>query len=99
MPVRAVRLRVVLRTRAGEEVTDDRRIGVDLPPLDRKRVVVGLGHIEGLRQKAKSRGEEAGLATISIASVEFGDGSVWEAGGPTEGVPIEPLPLPRIPRK
>src|SRR5271154_2751656 len=47
-PVRAVRLKVTFRTRAGEEITDERRFVVDMEPRDKKRVVVDLGHIEGL---------------------------------------------------
>ena len=88
-PVRAVRFQVTLKTRAGEEITDDRRIVVDLDPRDHKRVMVDLGHIEGLKQKAKSGRQESGLAILTIAAVEFEDGTVWEASGNAEGLPLD----------
>jgi hypothetical protein len=97
LPVRAVRFRVTFKTRAGEEVTDERRIVVNLEPRENKRVVIDLGHIEGLRQKAKSRQQESGLAILTVTAVEFEDGSIWEDSGPIEGTPIS-LPL-LIPKK
>src|SRR5580658_2898837 len=89
-PVRAVRLKVTFRTRAGEEITDERRFVVDMEPRDKKQVVVDLGHIEGLKQKARSREQESGLAILNIAAVEFEDGTLWEDDGPVQGIPVQP---------
>jgi hypothetical protein len=94
LPVRAVRLRVTFREGIGDEVTDDRLVIVNLEPQDRKRVVIELGHMEGLRHRAKSRGQQSGLAILTIGVVEFQDGTVWEDNGPADGTPFEPAPPP-----
>jgi len=87
-PVRAVRLKVIFKT--GEEITDERRFVVDMEARDHKRIAADLGHIEGLKQKAKSRGQEAGLAIITVTLVEFEDGTTWEEDGPVQGIPVQP---------
>jgi hypothetical protein len=94
-PVRAVRLKVTFKTRAGEEITDERRFVVDMEARDKKRLTVDLGHIEGLRQKARSREQESGLAILTVAAVEFEDGSIWEDDGPVQGMPVQPAQIPR----
>lgn len=94
-PVRAVRFKVTFKTGTGEEITDDRRVVVDMEPRDHKRVIVDLGHIEGLKQLAKSRRQESGLAIITVAAVEFQDGSVWEDSGAVEGMPVVPINMPK----
>lgn len=95
MPVRAIRLKVTLKTGAGEEITDDRRVTVDMDAHDHKRVVVDLGHIEGLRQKTKSRQQESALAILTITSVEFQDGTLWDEPDPVAGTPIDTPILPK----
>jgi hypothetical protein len=94
-PVRAVRFRVTFKTRAGEEITDDRRVVVDMESRDHKNVIVDLGHIEGLKQLAKSRQQESGLAVITVSAVEFQDGTVWEDSGAVEGIPVVPINVPK----
>jgi hypothetical protein len=94
-PVKAVRLKVTFRTGAGEEITDDHRFVVDLASRESKRLIVDLGHIQGLKQLAQSRHQESGLAILSVVAVEFDDGSVWEDSGPVEGMPVLPVNLPK----
>ncbi len=94
-PVRAIRLKVTFKTGAGEEITDDRRVPVDMDAHDHKRVVIDLGHIEGLRQKTKSRHQESGLAILTITSVEFQDGTLWDDPGSVVGTPVDTPILPR----
>jgi hypothetical protein len=93
--VRAVRFKVTFKTTTGEEITDDRRIVVDMEPRDRKSIIVDLGHIEGLKQLAKSRQQKDGLAIITVAAVEFQDGTVWEDNSAVEGMPIVPINVPK----
>lgn len=94
-PVRAVRFKVTLKTGAGEEITDDRRIAVDMNAHDHKRLVVDLGHIEGLKQKTKSRQQESALAILTITSVEFQDGTLWDEPDPVLGTPTDAPMLPK----
>ena len=94
-PVRAVRFKVTFKTIAGEEITDDRRVVVDMEPRDRKIVIVDLGHIEGLKQLAKSRQQKDGLAIITVAAVEFQDGTVWEESSPVQEMPVFDPVIPK----
>jgi hypothetical protein len=77
-----------------EEVADERRMAVSLDPRDSKRVVVGLGQVEGLRQLAKSRKHEAALVILTIESVEFDAGAEWHQTEQKGDVPLDPT-LPR----
>ncbi len=89
--VAAVELTVTLRTEAGDEVAEERRVAVELPPHDAKRVIADLGHVEGLGQKLKSARLEKGLAILTVKLVEFADGTSWQPKGPVQGVPEMPL--------
>lgn len=53
IPVTAVELTVTLRTDAGDEVAEERRVAADLAPHDTKPVVADLGHVQGLAQKVR----------------------------------------------
>jgi hypothetical protein len=89
--VAAVELTVTLRTEAGEEIAEERRVAAELPPHDAKRVIADLGHVQGLGQKVKSARQEKGLAILMVKLVEFADGSLWQPK-PVEGIPEVPLP-------
>jgi hypothetical protein len=94
-PVSAVELTVTLRTDAGEEVAEERRVATELPPHDAQKVVADLGHVEGLGQKVKSARQEKGLAILTVKLVEFADGTLWQPK-PVEGIPeIAPPSRPR----
>ncbi len=95
--VTAVELTVTLRTDAGEEVAEERRVAAELPPHDAKRVIADLGHVQGLGQKVKSARQEKGLAILTVKLVEFADGTVWQPK-PVEGIP-NVAPASSRPRK
>lgn len=96
VPVTAVEVTVTLRTDAGDEVVEERRLAADLKPRDTKRIVAEFGHVEGLGQKVKSARQEKGLAILTVKLVEFADGTSWQPKGLIEGVPaVKPLSLPR----
>ena len=95
--VAAVELTVTLRTDAGDEVAEERRVGVELPPHDAKSLVADLGHVQGLGQKVKSARQEKGLAILTVKLVEFADGTLWQPKEPVQGVPE--VPPPSRPRK
>jgi hypothetical protein len=84
--VTAADLLVTLRTDGGDETVEERRISVDIAARDMKRVAADLGHVEGLGQKVKSARREQGLAILTVTSLEFADGSLWQPR-PTEGAP------------
>lgn len=90
--IEAVRFQVVFRTDTGDEPVDGRRIVVRLGPRDSKRLSIGLGQVTALTQRAKSAHQAAGLAILSVESVELPDGSVlWRDSGPVEGdLPLLP---------
>jgi hypothetical protein len=93
-PLDAVRLKVLFRTEAGDELVDGGRIVVHLEPKESKRVSIGLGQIVALRQKAKASRQTAALAVISVETVERSDGSVWSDSGPAQGeAPVPDIPL------
>lgn len=94
--VTAVEFTVTLRTDAGDEVAEERRVGAELQPHDAKKVIADLGHVEGLGQKVKSGRQEKGLAILTVKLVEFADGTSWQPK-PVEGVPE--VPPPSRPRK
>jgi hypothetical protein len=95
-PITAVELTVTLRTDAGDEVTEERRVPAELQPHDAKKVVADLGHMEGLGQKVKSAGFGKGLVILTVKTVEFADGTLWQPK-PVEG--IREVPPPSRPRK
>jgi hypothetical protein len=91
-PIEAVRFQVVFRTETGDEPVDGARVVIRLEPKDSKRLSIGLGQVTALTQKAKSAHQAAGLAILSVESVELPDGSVlWRDSGPVEGdLPLLP---------
>src|ERR1019366_847888 len=95
--VSAVKFQVTVRAEgADDEVADERRVAVSLGLRESKKVVIGMGHVEGLRQRAKSRKQDAALVIITVEAVEFEDGSEWKR---TEnGVKMDTYP-DRIPEK
>jgi hypothetical protein len=96
-PVSAVELTVTLRTGAGDELAQERRLAVDLKARDAKKVIAELAQVEGLGNKVKSSRQEKGLAILTVKLVEFADGTSWQSKGQIEGVPG--LPPPSLPRK
>jgi hypothetical protein len=95
--VTAVELTVTLRTDAGDEIAEERRVAAELQPHDAKSVVADLGHVQGLGQKVRSARQEKGLAILTVKLVEFADGSLWQPKEPVEGIPE--VPPPSRPRK
>jgi len=99
-PISAVHFQIMLRTAAGDEIADERRVTFGIEPRDTKRLVVDLGHIEGLKQQARSRKQESALVILTIESVEFRDGSEWKQTERDQGTPIDPTqPVKELPRK
>jgi hypothetical protein len=96
--ISAVHFQITFRTSAGDEIADERRVVVSLDPRDSKRLTIGMAHIEGLRQQAKSRNQESALVIITIESVEFQDGSEWKQTERQNGITIDPV-IERTPRK
>jgi hypothetical protein len=89
--ISAVHFQITLRTGAGDEIADERRVTVSLDPRDTKRVVVGLAEIEALKQQARSRKQESALVILTIESIEFQDGSEWKQTERDGGIPIDPV--------
>jgi hypothetical protein len=97
--ISAVHFQITLRTGAGDEVADERRVTVNLEHRDRKRVVVGLAQIEGLKQQARSRKQESALIVLTIESVEFRDGGEWKQTERDGGITIDPVSVPQEMRR
>jgi hypothetical protein len=74
-----------------EELIDTGHVYVSLEPGERKRPDVFLGRIDALSQKLRSMGRPVAWVKITVESVEFVDGSRWDADAPTviEGVPAK----------
>jgi hypothetical protein len=89
--VAAVELTVTLRTDAGEEVAEERRVAAELAPHDAKRVIADMGHVEGLGQKVRAARQEKGLAILTVKLVEFADGTLWQPKEPVQGIQEIPL--------
>ena len=91
LPITAVRVQIIFHSEAGDEVADERRVPVDVDPRDTRRFAVAVGHIEGLRQLARSRRQSSALAILTIEAVEFADGSEWKQSEREHGAPVDPL--------
>ena len=77
--ISAVKFLITVRAEgADDEVADERRVAVNLEPRDAKKVAIGMGSVEGLRQRAKSRKQDAALVIITVEAVEFADGLEWK---------------------
>lgn len=88
--ISAVRFRIVFRTEAGDEVADERRVGVSIDSHDGKTARIGLGDVTGLRQLARSRKQASALVILTVESVEFRDGGEWKPKEPQTGIPVTP---------
>lgn len=93
--IAAVHVQIMFHGDAGDEVADERRVPVDVDPRGTRRFAVGMGHIEGLRQLARSRRQTSALAILTIESVEFADGSEWKQSEREQGAPIDPVTKPK----
>ena len=100
-PISAIHFQIVFRSGAEDEIAGERRVAVSLEPRDTKRLIVDLAHIEGLKQQAKSRKQPSALVILTIESVEFEDGGVWNQTERDRGITIDPVNAPRemSPRK
>ena len=77
--VSAVKFQITVRADgADDEVADERRVAVNLELRESKKVAIGMGHVEGLRQRAQSRKQDAALVILTVEGVEFEDGSIWK---------------------
>jgi len=94
--VSAVQLVVTFRTASGDQVADERRFAVEIAPRTSKRIIVDLGHKEGLRQKMKPGPESQALAILTVKAAEFAGGRLWKADAP---LTLDPLIPPRIEKK
>jgi hypothetical protein len=92
--VSAVHFQITFRTGAGDEIADERRVAVGIERRDTRLVVVDLGHIEGLKQLARSRKQDSALVILTIESVEFQDGGEWKQAEREHGTPIDPVQAP-----
>ncbi len=73
-----------------EEVVDSGHVYVALEAGEQKRVDVFLGRVEALNQMLRSMKEQVAWVKITVESVEFTDGSVWDPDGPQVDLPVAP---------
>jgi hypothetical protein len=78
-----------------DELVDTGHIYVSLEPGERKRPDVFLGRIEALSQKLRSMRQPVAWVKVTVESVEFVDGSKWDADAPI--VIEDPPAAPSIP--
>jgi hypothetical protein len=76
-----------------DEVVDSGHVYVSLDPGEEKRLDVFLGRVEALSQKLRSVQQPVAWVKITVESVEFADGSLWD---PDASVVIEDPP--EVPR-
>lgn len=95
----AVHVQIMFHSAAGDEIADERRVQAEVDLRETRRFAVGLGHIEGLRQLARSRRQSSALAILTIESVEFADGSEWKQSEREQGAPIDPLRPEQLEKK
>jgi hypothetical protein len=91
--ISAVHFRIVFRTDAGDEVADERRVGVSIDPHDGKTARIGLGEVTGLRLLARSRKQALALVILIVDAVEFRDGGEWRPEEPQSGIPVIDVPI------
>ena len=97
----ALQLQIVVRSGSpsvpGEdEIADRRRVVVDLDRHETKRVTIGMGQIQGLRDQVRARKQDSALVIITIEAVEFRDGSEWKrSDSPNRDVPAQPAEIPK----
>jgi hypothetical protein len=89
--ITAVHVQIMFHSEVGEEIADERRVAVNIDPRETRRFVVDLGHVDGLKQLARSRRQPSALAILTVESVEFADGSEWKQSERDHGAPVDPL--------
>lgn len=87
-PIESMNLTVVLATGEREEVVDGGHIFAKLNPGERKSVDVFLGRIRALTQRAKELRQQTARAIVFVESVEFSDGTRWDARETVVDVPL-----------
>jgi len=98
--IAAVHFQITLRTAAGDEIVDERRVAIGIEPRETKRLGVDLAQKDGLKQQARSRKQESALVILTIESVEFQNGSEWKQTERDSGTPFDPVrPVKELPRK
>jgi hypothetical protein len=80
---------------SSEELVDTGNVYVSLEPGERKRPDIFLGRIDALSQKLRSMRQPVAWVKVTVESVEFADGSKWDADTPT--VIEDPTAAPSIP--
>ncbi len=89
--IESLHLKVTLSsTHSPEQIVDGGHIYISIEPGDRKSHDVFLGRMQALNQRVTFDHLDVARATISVESVEFADGSRWEADSPLVFDPIEP---------
>lgn len=89
-PIESMYLTVVLVSDSREEVVDGGRIFARLDSGERKTVDAFLGRIQALTERAKEWKLPLARAIVYVDSVEFADGTRWDA----REVVLEPRPQP-----
>jgi len=98
--ISAVHFLVTFRSEAGEEPAEERRVTVSIGPRETRSFPISLGHLEGLKQLARTRRQTTALAILTVESVEFADGSEWKQSERDHGAPIDPVIKPAdLPKK
>jgi hypothetical protein len=78
--VQSIHLKVTLSSALTPgQIADGGHVYIDIEPGEQKREDVFLGRMQALTQRAKSDHLDIARAMISVESVEFADGSRWEA--------------------
>jgi hypothetical protein len=81
---------------SAEEVVDTGHVYVSLEPGERKRPDVFLGRIDALSEKLRSLRQPVAWVKVTVDSVEFADGSKWDANAP---IVIEDPPSIGVPNR
>ena len=63
-----------------EQEVDGARIHVSLAVGTSQKADVYLGQVNALRQKAHAMRLDPAVTVLTVASVDFADGTLWEAG-------------------
>jgi hypothetical protein len=93
--ISAVHFQIICRTSAGDEIVDERRVAVNLEPRGSQHLQIGLAHVQGLKQLARSRNQASALVILTVESVEFKDGSEWKQTERDGGIPLDPQQPPQ----
>jgi len=94
--IAALDLKVVLVTAESlDQEVDGARIHVALEAGRSKKVDVYLGQIKALQQKAHTMRLDPAVTVLTVASVDFADGTLWNShdGQPPVDFPVTPFKL------